>query len=70
MTTRMRKPGSLTYLRQLSNLILSYQEKWRGLDEQKIELSSSDENKREAHWKRIVDLAQQIHDDLGVPTKD
>ena len=62
----MKKPGSLTYLRQLSDLILRYQERWRALDEQKIELPEKDEDRRAAHWKDIVDLATRIHKDLGV----
>lgn len=65
----MRKPGSLDYLKQLSTAVLRYDERWRRLDEEKIELSSSDEDRRAKDWRELIELAQEIHGNV-VPKKE
>lgn len=59
---------SLKYLKMLSTAILNYNEKWRALDEQKLELPDKDEETRAEDWKEIIELAEEIHE-LAAPKK-
>ena len=61
----MKKPGSLTYLRMLSKLVLAYQKNWRADDESKVELPAKEENKRAKDWEEIIWLAEEIRVALG-----
>lgn len=63
------KTGSLKYLRMISTAVLDYNEKWRSLDEQKIELPAEEEDKRAETWKNLVDLAEEIKEAIGIEGK-
>ena len=63
----MKKPGSLTYLRKLTKLILDYQKNWRADDVSKVELPAKQEDKRARDWEEIVWLAEEIRVNIGNP---
>jgi hypothetical protein len=62
----MKKLGSVEYLRLISSLVLAYNEEWRSLDEQKIELSEKDEKQRAKDWASLVAAAEEIKQTIGI----
>lgn len=65
----MKKPGSVQFLREISNAVLAYEARWKTFDEEKIELPERGEKNRAEDWQKIVDLAQEIKDAIGIIPK-
>jgi hypothetical protein len=59
----MKKPGSVDYLREISDAVIDFNARWQFYDP--AEATPLEQGEHDGQWRIVVDLAKRIREDLG-----